>query len=184
MRCQGPVEEPPANVLPYAGESAAGCTAVCPPQGRSRRPTQTARFTSVLEDRHSAPRGSPLWTTGTSHHEGAVLHADEESISTPIGNSFFPVVTFIPVDGFVRTLDAFRSECWTGSDQNSGPISSERLDGFRQNLHSLKRLRPEKTAMARCQRHCGHHCADRIEALYNARDWRRPTFRASLPGPQ
>ena len=31
---------------------------------------------------------------------------------------FFPVVTFTPVDGFVRTLNAFRSECWTGSDQN------------------------------------------------------------------
>jgi hypothetical protein len=24
------------------------------------------------------------------------------------------------VDGFVRTVDAFRSECWTGSDQNGG----------------------------------------------------------------
>jgi hypothetical protein len=24
------------------------------------------------------------------------------------------------VDGFVRSVDAFRSECWTGSDQNGG----------------------------------------------------------------
>jgi hypothetical protein len=24
------------------------------------------------------------------------------------------------VDGFVRTVDAFRSECWTGSDRNGG----------------------------------------------------------------
>jgi hypothetical protein len=24
------------------------------------------------------------------------------------------------VDGFVRTLDAIRLECWTGSDQNAG----------------------------------------------------------------
>src|ERR1700733_1233725 len=33
---------------------------------------------------------------------------------------FFPAVPFPPVDGFVRTLDAIRLECWTGSDQNAG----------------------------------------------------------------
>src|ERR1700733_14322397 len=33
---------------------------------------------------------------------------------------FFPAVPFTPVDGFVRTLDAIRLECWTGSDQNAG----------------------------------------------------------------
>src|ERR1700722_4461504 len=33
---------------------------------------------------------------------------------------FFPAVPFTPVDGFVRTLDAIRLECWTGSDQNPG----------------------------------------------------------------
>ena len=45
----------------------------------------------------------------------------------------------VPVDGFVRTLDAIRLECWTGSDQNPGrgriadsPIERFCLSGHRE----------------------------------------------------
>jgi hypothetical protein len=62
---------------------------------------------------------------------------DASSMLTCETPPLFPVVTFIPVDGFVRTL--------TPSDRNAGrdqirtldAISSERLDGFRQNLQKI-----------------------------------------------
>jgi hypothetical protein len=36
----------------------------------------------------------------------------------------FQVDPFAPVDGFVRTQDAIRLECWTGSDQNAWTASA------------------------------------------------------------
>ena len=38
----------------------------------------------------------------------------------PARRHLFPVAHSTRVDGFVRTLGAIGSECWTGSDQNTG----------------------------------------------------------------
>ena len=50
----------------------------------------------------------------------------------------FPIAPPTWVDGFLRTVDGMRSECWTGSDQNTGRHQLRTPGRLRRNPHARR----------------------------------------------